>query len=60
MSDALTEREIAEVLRAVPRLHHPECPKSGDGHRDYLGDGGWCHPSPDYPAMARAVVERLR
>ena len=44
----MTEREIAEVLRAVPPLYglwasHP--------HRNYV--------LPDYDAMARAIVERL-
>ena len=44
----MTEREIAEVLRAVPPLYglwasHP--------HRNYV--------LPDYDAMARAVAERL-
>ena len=40
----MTEREIAEVLRAVPRR----------------SDGRWCScSSTDYDAMARAVVERL-
>ena len=44
----MTERQIAEVLRAVPPLYglwasHP--------HRNYV--------LPDYDAMARAVAERL-
>lgn len=50
----MTEREIEAVLRAVPtvcgNLRHPsECGETGCVE---TGD-------PDYPAMARAVVERV-
>ena len=50
----MTEREIAEVLRAVPSEQvHAHC---RDGC--WLGDDGVIS-YPDYDAMARAVVERV-
>ena len=53
----MTEREIAEVLRAVPtacgRPDHPSaCHETGCIERRGTG-------VPDYDAMARAVAERL-
>ena len=51
----MTEREIAEVLRAVPWM----CRQHGVP-RIQCPDGTIVHNlSPDYDAMARAVVERV-
>ena len=48
----MTEREIAEVLRAVP-TSKCACPAAPNFHRSR------CLPIPDYDAMARAVAERV-
>lgn len=51
------EREIAEVLRAVPELcTDPPCSKTGC-RAVYVPD--YLIHVPDYAAMARAVVERV-
>ena len=49
---------LEDALLQVPWVHAPIC--NPLAHRNYMGDGAWCIPVPDGPALAAAARKWMR